>query len=1399
MTNLHAYFYLRNLSAFRNLLDARTVSGSSRPAEGRPGSGPRSWSGQQGSAQMTTIAQNVQLDNSPNARDAYGRTVLHVACADVAPVALEFVRALLGLSQTQIDVNAQDTESGWTALHRALYAGNLPAAILLLGRNDIDTSVRDLEGMTSFDVYNATVEGTAPDVSASAPRELLVWGSNRNATLGVGDANDRTYPEVIRIARPADVVDKLTGSARFSPIHVKQIAMSRLHTTVLTSEPRANLEACGFGGVGRLGTKHHAQYSLSGVSGLENQIITSIALGLDHTLVLTHTGDVLSWGFNRFHQLGYVIEPPTSTSSGAQPPTDASEANQIQVTPKRVMGPLRKEVVVGVAASKTASVCWTEKDLYSWGTNAGQLGYPKGTGWQVLPRKVALVERVIDVAISDKAMVCLLENKEVTCFWNDKHFKIQFPAPTFPHRYRAPQSFSRIQISKLTCTDTLFAALTTSGDVFLFTLPDDTDTAPNVRPQKVWTLRRRVAAVRDVALGGEGSVIVCTESGHVFVHTPRTVKGGNITSGSGGGVVLGGAHRTGKYHRMQGLQRVVSVSANSTGGFAAIRADAVVERVAVEGKSIGEELGEVQPYLSALGDQTALGEEGEVALGLDEDEEDDEEGESLVGDVKLGERLCEVVRRGGVKVELGYHVLHGGDMRISGAIDVPVHRAILAARCSVLRDVISGKPRSQDGLSVSHSPKTSTLSISGCHALSVLVLLNYLYSDTICAIWDRRVSIPLSASLSLIHAKPMSIRNDLQRLARVLDLPALQHAVETIGKRPLSPPDICLALADRNVFCHSVILRARSPFFSSFFDEPEWTRLRWDGVMRVELGHLEWRVMEFVFRWMCEGVGEGLFDDIGFVKSADELVDFIFGVMAAANELMLDQLSEICSTVILRHLTLSNCTSILTDASPLHAPKLKSRIHAYIAMNMECLLEKRMLDDIPHDTLKDLSLFVRAQQAVKLPRTRGGIWVEKLMDRWKGWVEQQDWPVVVVRTWKARGSPKVGPVSPRTPKKMPSFGVLSPSARPKDKERERCDGMFVMDEEGEGEGIPGLELSATARSSAPIAMPVPAVGIDSPDGSAGPVWKVTSGTKPERIDMRSIMANEAAGSRSTRSPTVRLAGFDGPSQPGSPSKTPQKDRTRQPSILATPPASASTSWREHAPNSGAPIPSKSPGEFPTLLELNARRAPSTPTQQKSSVPSPSAVPNPGTASTKPARPPPVPVASPPPAFPGLGPVIVPKRSASAVESGKKRNASDAWVAPPPMPSPPSKPTGSVSFSAIQQQQHAQKSESGAGKPKQSLRDIQEEEQRRTRELQQQDLARAREAEELVAEVDFMQWWNAEEARVKKQMEGDKTGGAGGARKGRRKGRGGSGAKKRKSGKEGEGGAKAPTGNVVSNV
>ena len=89
----------------------------------------------------------------------------------------------------------------------------------------------------------------------------------------------------------------------------------------------------------------------------------SVALGQDHTLALTSAGEVVSWGLNRFSQLGYVVE------SGQGGSVDES----IQTAPRKISH-LKKEFIKGIAACKTTSACWSDKDVWTWGTNGGQLG-----------------------------------------------------------------------------------------------------------------------------------------------------------------------------------------------------------------------------------------------------------------------------------------------------------------------------------------------------------------------------------------------------------------------------------------------------------------------------------------------------------------------------------------------------------------------------------------------------------------------------------------------------------------------------------------------------------------------------------------------------------------------------------------------------------------------------------------------------------------------------------------------------------------------------------------------------------------------------------------------------------------------------------------------------------------
>jgi hypothetical protein len=246
--------------------------------------------------------------------------------------------------------------------------------------------VKDYEGYTAFDVYNSTVDGTKPlpdpdrhprdpidSPISSVPADLYTWGTNRNASLGLGDANNRTHPDQV-VLRPLPLPLPLPLEASSTPVghlddlrpvQVLGIEMSKLHTTVITAEAKSNVRSCGFASGGRLGqataATSHSQYALlpSQVGALPHRVV-SVALGQDHTLALTSSGEVFSWGLNRFGQLGYVVE---GKAAGDEP---------LQASARRVLGTLRGAVVIGVAASKCASACWTTTNLYTWGTNGGQ-------------------------------------------------------------------------------------------------------------------------------------------------------------------------------------------------------------------------------------------------------------------------------------------------------------------------------------------------------------------------------------------------------------------------------------------------------------------------------------------------------------------------------------------------------------------------------------------------------------------------------------------------------------------------------------------------------------------------------------------------------------------------------------------------------------------------------------------------------------------------------------------------------------------------------------------------------------------------------------------------------------------------------------------------------------------
>ncbi|KAI6166481.1 regulator of chromosome condensation 1/beta-lactamase-inhibitor protein II [Pisolithus thermaeus] len=944
MTLLHVYFHLRNQQAFQRLLerDRSGPFGSAGPSTSATKSSPgKLWS-------RKSIASTTEV----NAFDDLGRTVLHLVCSSTDASSTEYARMLL--SHPNINVNLPDKENHWTALHRAL--------ILLLKHLDVDMSIKDFEGYTAFDLYNSTVWATKPlSCDERILADLFTWGTNR--WLGLGDANDH-----VTKVRSCSLED------RFATVRVCDVKMSKLHTVILTSEPRDNLWVCGFGSGGRLGPSSHTVYTPSPITFPAECSIVSVALGQDHTLALTDAGEVLSWGLNRFSQLGYAVE--TGQGGFIREP--------VQSTPRKI-SQLKKEFIKGIAACKSASACWSNSQVWTWGTNNGQLGYDKAaTPVQVFPRQVsAITEPVFGMAMSETATACLFVGGEVVCIWHGGMSKVNLSFPSEISVYRPPRAIRGAVITKIASCEDSFVALSSNGEVFTFFAPTVSELdglgLPGrreklIKPQRVWALRRQAGSVRDVDIGADGTFIVCTRSGHVYVRS-RSLRG-NATSGN---------NRSFKFQRVPHIQRVVAVCANSTGSFGALRVEYKPPPIQVTGRSFEADMTAIMPFVPEA--DAVIG--GAYTTGGNRVPANDE--------MEDAEILDDISSLGGVPFDEGTATTaspHDADIVV--CVDknfaFPTHRLVLAARCRPLREILSGNGALKDkhvemtinSLPFPTSPILGYLHMTGVNPLSVLILLHYLYSDNLLALWDRRIGLVLAEQCKAVGVLPMQIKYELVTLAGLLELPQLAQALRSVVKcapssmacaqyRELfdhmqyaaepSGPDIRTdPLAPDVVYTHSVVLRARCPFFSAFFGDKDWTsrRRNQSGVIDIRMDHFDWEVMQFVLGFICFGE-EKFFDALDFLESADDVVEFMFRIVAAANELLLDRLVLLCSQVILGLLNPYNACYLLTDAIYYNAVDLVKGIENYMTVNLEMFLESRILDDLGALEVRHLAGYTRSE------------------------------------------------------------------------------------------------------------------------------------------------------------------------------------------------------------------------------------------------------------------------------------------------------------------------------------------------------------------------------------------------------------------------------------------------------
>lgn len=940
-----------------------------------------------------------------NGRDHMGLTILHRAVSSTSENAIAFAMALIEHPAT--DLYIQDTENGWTALHRALYFGNIALARAIIERDSRDPTsqvgsasqreassvikVKDYEGNSPFDVYNATIArrtlctdsddgssdndsqddngesaeirpGTlSPHLSIDGD-EVFAWGSSRNHGLGFKDQDDRQHPERINLKRPDHLlfrfyrehleatkgdsddagnrqpfpksVHDLPTLISSRPIIIQDVTLSKLHSAILTTDPESNLYMCGFGPGGRLGTGDETtrfSYVPIEEGALVGKKVVAVALGQNHTLAITSDGSLLAWGTNTYGQLGYTLPRPV-----------LKDEEPVCSTPRQIFGTLKRETIIGVAASAIHSVAHTSTSLFTWGKNEGQLGLmdsdSRSLTVQSAPRKVAaslFKSHIIKVSAINAATIVLLGNHTVCVFTNYGYNFVSFPLhESFMKSNALTTRYDSISnhISDITAGGDTIGAISSRGDLFTVTVRKveanstmSTTNPTKIReslsaPQRVWTLRKgHWDGVKSVGITENGSVIVCTQAGAVWRRIERSNK--NPLWGSGN-------RKDFKFQRVPGLTKVAAVRSTTFGVFTAIRKDCDVTRtqILVNEQNLWKD---VAPLLS-INDLVA-------SEPLEEEDAEPRFWKPMLPADLFGPLKRAILTSPDLEADINRHLLgkvfDNYTIEIgttTSEVRIPVHGFMLA-RSPVLRSALhdfhvhgtttiseflhieqgSAVP-SQSIFSGEETTSRPRLIFRGLDFIALVNLLVYFYTDEVIDVWHFTRQCPSMAF------RYRQVRVEMMKIASHLKMAKLESAVRLmIEPEKQMNRDMSLAIRDQAFFedgdtiieldgaemiVHSSLLCQRCPFFQGLFNGRaggQWLAARRQNSepVRIDLKHIQPVAFELLVRYLYADIGTELFDEV-VSTGIDEFSELVLDVMSAANELMLDRLSQICQQII---------------------------------------------------------------------------------------------------------------------------------------------------------------------------------------------------------------------------------------------------------------------------------------------------------------------------------------------------------------------------------------------------------------------------------------------------------------------------------------------------------------------
>eukprot|EP00359_Climacostomum_virens_P006452 CAMPEP_0204902852 /NCGR_PEP_ID=MMETSP1397-20131031/3921_1 /ASSEMBLY_ACC=CAM_ASM_000891 /TAXON_ID=49980 /ORGANISM="Climacostomum Climacostomum virens, Strain Stock W-24" /LENGTH=1040 /DNA_ID=CAMNT_0052071421 /DNA_START=20 /DNA_END=3139 /DNA_ORIENTATION=- len=246
---------------------------------------------------------------------------------------------------------------------------------LKLLRNQYEDILQDLE-----DSYMSALKDFEDHISTQSKAYSLpsgsgfLWGSGKDGRCGSGNEENQKRPHKI-----------------FAESGVKLMALvCGYHHSAAISD-RGVLFTWGRGIFGQLGHDNNESYTVpTPVASLSEHKILQVACGWQHTIALTTTGRVFSWGYGDDGQLGH------GDANDYLSPREISSINHITVT--------------FIACGHSHSGAISEGRLYMWGCNPDARLFTETATTQLTPTPVSLPGRVMNASLGVSHSAAVLED-----------------------------------------------------------------------------------------------------------------------------------------------------------------------------------------------------------------------------------------------------------------------------------------------------------------------------------------------------------------------------------------------------------------------------------------------------------------------------------------------------------------------------------------------------------------------------------------------------------------------------------------------------------------------------------------------------------------------------------------------------------------------------------------------------------------------------------------------------------------------------------------------------------------------------------------------------------------------------------------------------------------------------